>query len=119
MPVIITRADRPLLYTAVEESLQYMRKLKTRRERELIPLLRKEERRLKKWRDRREEILSQRMDAYGPDHPRTRQYKKFIQEMNDYVKNRRQNWRHARFQAAAHPATRLIVVIEGRERSTP
>ena len=107
-------AAQPLLHTAVQESIKYMHTLRVQREKQLLPLLRKEERRLKKWKDRREDILLSRIAEYGPGSAKAKQAQKIIAEMNDYVDDRQKNWRDQHFQAAIHPSTRLIVVIEGQ-----
>ena len=108
-------AAQPLLHAAVNESIKHMNTLRVRREKQLIPLLRKEERRLKKWRDRREDILLARIAEYGPGSDKAKQLQKAIDEMNDYVQDRQQHWRDSHFQAATHPSTRLIIVIQGAE----
>lgn len=107
-------AAQPLVHAAVKESLAYMITLKTRRATELLPLLRKEERRLKRWRDRREDIFLARISEYGEGSQRAKRLKRSIAEMNDYVRDRQKNWRDTHFQAAEHASTRLILVIEGR-----
>lgn len=91
-----------------------MNTLRVRRTKQLLPLLRREERRLKKWKDRREDILLARIVEYGQGSERAKQLQKTIAEMNDYVEDRQRHWRDSHFQAALHPSTRLIVVIEGR-----
>ena len=108
-------AAQPLLHAAVNESIKHMHVLRVRREKQLIPLLRKEERRLKKWKDRREDILLSRIAAYGQGSAKAKQLQTIIEEMNDYVQDRQQNWRDSHFQAATHPSTRLIIVIQGAE----
>ncbi len=106
-------AAEPLLHAAVRASLDYMDGLKTAREKELIPLLRKEERRLKKWKDRREEILRKRMAELGENSPQAKRIKTELEEIADYLRDRQKHWRDAHFQAANYPATRLILVIQG------
>jgi len=108
-------AAKPLMHSAVKESLGYMHTLKFRREKQLVPLLRKEERRLKKWKDRREDILRKRIAEYGENSTKSKRLKKLIEEMQDYVRDRQKNWRDTHFQAATHPSTRLIIVIQGAD----
>jgi hypothetical protein len=107
-------AAQLLLRSAVHESIGHMNALSVRRTKQLLPLLRREERRLKKWKDRREDILLARIAEYGQGSERAKQLHKTIAEMNDYVEDRQKHWRDSHFQAALHPSTRLIVVIEGR-----
>jgi hypothetical protein len=106
-------AAQLLLRPAVKESIDYMHSLKLQRDRQLIPLLRKEERRLKKWKDRREDILRKRIIEYGENSIKSGTLKKLIAEMQDYTDDRQKNWRDTHFQAATQPSTRLILVIEG------
>ena len=106
-------AAQPLLHAAVNESLKYMHTLRVQREKQLLPLLRKEERRLKKWKDRREDILHKRIALYGENSEKSKRLKKLIEEMQDYVRDRQKNWRDTHFQAATQPSTRLIIVIQG------
>ena len=106
-------AAQPLMHAAVQESLKHMYRLKVLREKQLLPLLRKEERRLRKWMLRREEILEKRIAEQGENSARAKPIKKEIEEMKDYVRDRRKNWRDTHFQAAEHPSTRVILVIEG------
>jgi hypothetical protein len=108
-------AAQPLMHAAVKASLEHMHTLKFRREKQLVPLLRKEERRLKKWKDRREDILKKRIAEYGENSAKSKRMKKLIGEMQDYVRDRQKNWRDTHFQSATHPTTRLIIVIQGAE----
>ncbi|BBO92634.1 DEAD/DEAH box helicase [Desulfosarcina ovata] len=106
-------AAQPLLHSAVNESIKHMHFLKNRREKQLVPLLRKEERRLKKWKDRREDILLNRLNECAQGSDKAKQLQQNIEEMNDYVRDRQKNWRDSHFQAASHPSTRLIIAIQG------
>ncbi|BBO85599.1 ATP-dependent helicase [Desulfosarcina ovata subsp. sediminis] len=106
-------AAQPLLHSAVNESIKHMHFLKNRREKQLVPLLRKEERRLKKWKDRREDILLNRLKDCTQGSDKAKQLQQNIEEMNDYVRDRQKNWRDSHFQAASHPSTRLIIAIQG------
>jgi len=108
-------AAQPLMHAAVKKSLEYMQTLKFQREKQLVPLLRKEERRLRKWKDRREDILHKRIAEYGENSAKSKRLKKVVEEMQDYVRDRQKNWRDTHFQAATHPSTRLIIVIQGAD----
>ncbi len=64
-------AAQLLLPAAVEASLEHLRQLRTAHEKVLIPLLRAEERRLRQWRNRRRDLLEQRIAQLGePPSPR-------------------------------------------------
>ena len=106
-------AAQLLIPSAIEASVQHMRTLRGQREEELIPLLRREERRLRAWRTRRREILEDRIKQLGDRHPRARRYKKDLEEMNAYLRDREQNWRDTYFTAATEPSTQLVLVVEG------
>ena len=107
------KAAQPLIASAVEASLAHMKVLGDRRYEELLPLLRAEERRLRKWRERRRDLLETRIEKLGREHPRARKYQKDLDEIDAYLRDREQNWREARFTAASEPSTRLVLVIEG------
>lgn len=102
-----------LLPAAVEASLEHLRKLRIEHEKALIPLLRAEERRLRQWRNRRRELLEQRVAQLGDHHPRARRYTRDLEEMEAYVQDRQKNWRDTHFTAAQEPSTQLVLVIEG------
>jgi hypothetical protein len=106
-------AAQLLIPAAVESSLNHMRELRKQHETELIPLLRVEERRLRNWRRRREELLQSRIEKFGPSHPKSRRYQKDLEEMESWLKDREDNWRDTHFTAATDPSTQLVLVIEG------
>jgi hypothetical protein len=102
-----------LIPSAVDASLEHLNKRRQERERDLIPLLRVEERRLRHWRNQRRELLQTRMAQLGEQHPRARRYQKDVDEMESYLRDREKNWRDTHFSTAQEPATRLVLVIEG------
>ena len=106
-------AAQLLIPAAVESSLSHMRELRKQHETELIPLLRVEERRLRNWRRRREELLQSRIEKLGPAHPKSKRYQKDLEEMESWLKDREDNWRDTHFTAATDPSTQLVLVIEG------
>jgi len=108
------KAAQPLIHSAVKFSLDQMNQLKVSREKQMLPLLRKEERRLKQWKDRREDILLQQIAQHGEHSKKGKNLRKQIEEINDYVQDRQKNWRDTHFQAASQPSTRLILVVEGQ-----
>ena len=55
-------------------------------EKVLIPLLRAEERRLRQWRNRRRDLLEQRIAQLGEHHPRARRYHRDLEEMEAMCK---------------------------------
>ena len=106
-------AAQMLIHTAVDASLDHMRKLSDHRVDELAPYVRRESRRLRTWMTRRRELLESRMEKYGDRHPKARQYKKNLEEMEDYLRDRQENWLEAQFTPAKEPSTQLVLVIEG------
>jgi hypothetical protein len=109
------QAAQVLIPAAVEASLLYMRQLRTEREHQLRPLLQLEEERLQEWGKRRRELLESRIATLGNDHPQSRRFRRELDEMEDYLKDRQQHWRDTHFLAAAEPSTRLILVIGGSQ----
>lgn len=106
-------AAQTLIPSAVKSSLQHLNNLWEEHQKNLIPLLRKEERRLRRWRIKRREILESRIEQLGKNHPRSRQYKKNLEEMEDYLRDREENWRETYFSPSSEPSTQLVLVIEG------
>ncbi|MCP4695180.1 MAG: DEAD/DEAH box helicase [Desulfobacterales bacterium] len=107
-------AARPLIHAGVRESLQYMHALKEERGKRLMSPLRKEERRLWKWKSRREDILLKRIAKHGEGSAKSKRLKKRIEEIEAYATDRRKVWLHTHVQAAERSSTRLVLVIEGR-----
>lgn len=108
------KAAQLLVASAVEESLKHLRMHKAEREKQLMPILRKEERRLRDWRKRREDLLRRRISDLGESHPMARRYKNELQNIEEYIKDRELNWRNTHFLAAPEPSTQLVLVLAGR-----
>jgi ERCC4-related helicase len=103
----------PLVEAAVEASLAHMRELGRKHVDSLLPFLRRENRRLRNWRTRREELLSSRIEKLSPNHPKAKMYRKDLEEMDAYLKDREENWQDTYFTASTEPSTQLVLVIEG------
>lgn len=103
-------ATGPLIHSAVEASLKYMRDLKFTRDVAMAPLLRKETRRLHRWQEKRIAML-QKLITKGD--ARSAQWRKKIEEIHAYLKDRQENWQETYFDATAEPSTRIVLVIEG------
>ncbi|MEA3332661.1 MAG: helicase-related protein, partial [Pseudomonadota bacterium] len=108
-------AAQMLIHSAVEQSLQRMRQLLDKRENELNPLLLEEERRLRAWRKKRQELLESQIKDLGEASKKAKRYRLMLEEMKDYLKDREQNWRDTHFTAAREPSTQLLLVIGGKE----
>ena len=103
----------PLVEAAVEASLDYMRELGRKHVDNLLPFLRRENRRLRNWKTRREELLASRIEKLPPNHPKAKMYRKDLEEMDAYLKDREENWQDTYFTASTEPSTQLVLVIEG------
>ena len=106
-------AAQALIPSAVDASRDHLKTLRKDRDATLIPFLRREERRLRDWRNKRHDLLKQRIEDLGEKHPKSKQFQKQIEEMDAYVTDRKKNWQETHFQAANEPSTQLILVIEG------
>jgi ERCC4-related helicase len=103
----------PLVEAAVEASLEHMRELGRKHVDNLLPFLRRENRRLRNWKLRREELLTSRIEKLPPNHPKAKMYRKDLEEMDAYLKDREENWQDTYFTASTEPSTQLVLVIEG------
>ncbi|QDV25305.1 DEAD/DEAH box helicase [Aureliella helgolandensis] len=103
----------PLIEAAVESSLEHMRKLGRQHVNSLLPFLRRENRRLRNWKNRRQELLESRIDKLPPNHRKTKMYRKDLEEMDAYLRDREDNWQDTYFTASTEPSTQLVLVIEG------
>ena len=109
-----TDAAQMLIPAAIEESLKYLRALRDNRVDEMAPLLRKEERRLRNWKNKRRELLESQIEQLGDNHPRARRYKKKLEDMEAYLQDRQKNWFDTYFTPSTEPSTQLVLVIEGK-----
>ncbi len=98
---------------AVEESLKHLNILKTERQRAIKPRLDQEEGRLARWRDRRMAMLDGELAKRAPDSRPAASLRQEKDEIERYLKDRRENWREAHFEAAPASTTRLVLAIEG------
>lgn len=103
----------PLIGAAVEASLEHMRELERKHVDDLVPFLRRENRRLRNWKIKREKLLGSRIEKLPPNHPKAKVYHKDLAEMDAYLKDREENWQDTYFTASTEPSTQLVLVIEG------
>ena len=80
---------------------------------QLLPYLRREERRLRDWKKRRQELLEARIEKLSANHRKAKKYRKDLEEMDAYLRDRQENWRDSYFTASTEPSTQLVLVIEG------
>jgi hypothetical protein len=106
-------AAKLLIHAAVDQSLHYLSELKKDRDRILMGPIRKESRRLKKWRIKREDLLAGLIEKHGENSQKSNRYKKELAEIEEYVKDR-ENWLNHRFITTQEPSTRLVLVIQGK-----
>jgi ERCC4-related helicase len=104
---------QPLIEAAVNASLERMRDLGRKHVDDLLPFLRRENRRLRNWKLRREELLASRIEKLSPNHPKVKMYRKDLEEMDAYLRDREENWQDTYFTASTEPTTQLVLVIEG------
>ena len=102
-----------MIEAAVEASLQHMRELGRQHVDNLLPFLRRENRRLRHWKTRREELLASRIEKLPPNHRKAKMYRKDLEEMDAYLRDREENWQDTYFTTSAEPSTQLVLVIEG------
>ncbi|MDA0814408.1 MAG: DEAD/DEAH box helicase, partial [Verrucomicrobia bacterium] len=103
----------PLIEASVESSLEHMRELGRQHVDSLLPYLRRENRRLRNWKNRRQELLESRIEKLPPNHRKTKMYRKDLEEMDAYLRDREDNWQDTYFTASTEPSTQLVLVIEG------
>ena len=103
----------PLIEAAVNASLQQMKELGQKHVKSLLPFLRRENRRLREWRTRREELLNSRIENLPPNHRKAKMYRKELEEIDAYIQDREENWQDTYFKTSAEPSTQLVLVIEG------
>lgn len=103
----------PLIEAAVEASLDHMRELGRQHVDNLLPFLRRENRRLRNWKNRREELLASRIEKLPPNHRKAKMYRKDLEEMDAYLRDREENWQDTYFTTSTEPSTQLVLVIEG------
>ena len=101
---------QPLVAAAVESSLEHMRTLGRQHVERLLPYLRVEERRLRRWKATRQNILESRIEQ---NHRKAKKYRKDLEEMDAYLRDRQENWRDTYFTASTEPSIQLVLVIEG------
>jgi hypothetical protein len=70
---------------------------------------------LQEWSKRRLGLLEGHIATLGHDHPEARRFRRELDEMEDYLKDRQQHWSDTHFLAAAEPSTRLILGIGGSQ----
>ncbi len=99
--------------SAVEQSLDHMKKLKDQRRKLILPRLKKEEQRLKDWFQRWGTRIEEQLFGLPPEGKRATKLRQQRGEMEKYLKDREENWRNAHFLAVDQPNTRLVLVVEG------
>jgi hypothetical protein len=97
----------------VQESLKHLQARRQQRQLQLKPRLEQEEQRLARWRDRRLSKLDALLAELPPNSRQANAYRQEKDEVQRFLEDRRENWRHAHFEAAPEPTTRLILAIEG------
>lgn len=102
-----------LVPSAVKASKDYLRSLSTKRLEALLPKVRQEERRLRKWEQARREILESKLRELPEHHPSAKRYRQDLSEMELLLKDRKENWLDTNFKPSPEPSTQLVLVIGG------
>src|SRR5262249_28810908 len=87
-PWNIYEIKQPLIEAAVESSLSHMRTLGEQHVDRLLPYLRREERRLREWKRKRQELLESRLEKLPPNHRKAKMYRRELEEMDVYLRDR-------------------------------
>ncbi len=98
---------------AVKQSLDYLRERRIQRQAEVKPLLDREEGRLRAWLTERRTRIDETLAEASPQSQTAIKLRQDLEESEKYVADRARNWKHAHFEAADLPTTRLILAIEG------
>lgn len=110
-------AARPLLNVAVEKSLEYMKKRQQERNDALSKKIRHEQRRLKNWKDKRAEFLSEKIATLPPQHRQRQRWQKELDELEKFIEDRQENWLKNNYISSSQPITCPILVMEGTGKS--
>ncbi len=102
-----------LIKTAVEASLAHLQECWNQQIDRRKGRLRQEQRRLKRWRDRRHEMLEDRIAQLGANHPRAIRDQQLIKEMELFLHDREENWLKVQFDMDAQAVTQMVLVIAG------
>ena len=108
-----TQSAQLLLSAAVDASLEHLKALEQDRQSRVMPLLRQEERRLRDWRRKRQEIIDRRLAELDPTSATAKRLRQERDDMEKYIKDRQQHWRDMHLLPGESPITRLLLVIEG------
>jgi len=99
--------------SAVEQSLVHLRHLKDQRQTTIKPRLDEEERRLNGWFKRWGLRIEEQLQGLPPEGKRATRLRQQRVEMENYLRDREQNWRDTHLRASDEPNTRLVLAIEG------
>ncbi|NMF83769.1 helicase [Nodosilinea sp. P-1105] len=108
-----TQSAQLLLSAAVDASVAHLKALEQERQRRVMPLLRQEERRLRDWRRKRQEIIDRRLSDLDSTSATAKRLRQERDDMEKYIKDRQQHWRDMHLLPGESPITRLLLVIEG------
>lgn len=108
-----TQSAQLLLSAAVDASLEHLKALEQDRQSRVMPLLRQEERRLRDWRRKRQEIIDRRLTDLDSTSATAKRLRQERDDMEKYIKDRQQHWRDMHLLPGESPITRLLLVIEG------
>lgn len=99
--------------SAVDQSIQHLKKLKDQRRNLIRPRLEQEEQRLKNWFQKWGTKIEEQLRDLPPEGKRASKLRQQREEMEKYLQDREEHWRNAHFLAVDEPNTRLVLVVEG------
>lgn len=99
--------------SAVDQSVQHLKKLKDQRRSLIRPRLEQEEQRLKNWFQKWGTKIEEQLRELPPEGKRAGKLRQQRDEMEKYLQDREDHWRNAHFLAVDEPNTRLVLVVEG------
>lgn len=110
-------AAKAFLHVAVEESLNYMRIQQQKRNEALSKKIRPEQRRLKNWKAKRAEFLSEKIAALPPQHRQRQRWQKELDELEKFIEEREEHWLKNNYISSSQPITIPLLVMEGSGKS--
>jgi len=104
---------KSFLGSAVDQSINHLKKLKDQRRAQIRPRLDEETARLKHWFERWAERIDSQLTNLPPEGRRATQLRQKREEMEKYLEDRRENWEETHYRATDEATTRLVLVVEG------
>lgn len=104
---------KSFLSSAVDQSVNHLKKLKDQRRAQIRPRLDEENARLRHWFQRWAERIDSQLTNLPPEGRRATQLRQKREEMEMYLEDRKENWEETHYRATDEATTRLVLVVEG------